>query len=1281
MTVRSTCPRFSRFAAPFAGAARLSGFVLACLAPVLPLRAQANYATPYTFTELAGSYPSGSALDEPWGVAVDAKGNVYVADRSDDTIRMIAGGGTITILAGSPGASGSADGTGSAARFNVPQGIAVDGSGNVYVGDSGNGTVRKITSAGVVTTLAGTPGATGSADGTGGAASFDLPCGLAVDASGNVYVADAANQTIRKITPAGVVTTLAGTPGVTGSADGTGGAASFDDPFFVAVDASGSVYVADNANCTIRKVTASGAVTTLAGSPGAKGLVDGTGGTARFNYPIGIAVDAAGNVYVSEQANQTIRRISSAGVVTTLAGVSNPVPTELEGGMGEYAVFNSMAGVAVDSVGNIYAASSYGVVFWGALGVPVQTSATTAYGRVGQSFSYAATFSGVLQGPFGATGLPAGLSIDPNTGMISGTITGGAGVNPVELTAVNGAGSGLGYLYIGVGVPSPPTAVSIVISTGEATISFGAPVDNGGSPITGYTVTVSSTSVPYSLIATGASSPITITGLSDLQPYVFTVEAVTSAGSGVAESGPEIEVQPYSQSADLGSAASFSIAVFDTLPLSYQWQLNGSPIAGATSSSLTIPNVQQTDAGSYTVVVSDGLISETTPPALLMVMAPTTYSGSVLATPGGPGPNGIAVDKSGNAYVTVGDAVEKITSAGAVTLLAGSLAAPGSADGSGAAASFDQPTGLAVDASGNIYVADSGNNSIRKVTPLGAVSTVAGLTLGKADGTGVSAEFNNPTAVAVDASGNIYVADTGNNELRKVAPGGTTSTLLAPPYSFDNDPPSTVAYTLAGVAVDSTGVPCVGFKVAATGTVFPNTSTAYYSCVLRVTGAGLMELLFQDEDPLDTSFFGPGRGDGAIASDGLGNLYVLCGDGPFVGTAMISASVGAPTPQPTLLPVAIAADSHGNIYEANPPTGAVIVITPVGTVPVVEAQPTGGTVAFGAEVTLSVTASGTPAPTYQWKVDGVSIPGATSSTYVASMPGTYTALITNSAGTVTSKPAVITAVNRLANISCRALVGTQGNLEIAGFVVAGPPGSTEQVLIRAVGPTLAQYGVTGILYLPQLTLLDSKGNGLASNTGWNSAPNAAQIAAAAASTGAFALPLDSGDSAILISLPPGAYTAQIQGLNTTSGVALAEVYEVNAGDPELINISTRAYVGTGSSVEIGGFIVTGSQPAKVLIRAVGPTLSQFGVNGVLAKPSLSVMDSSGNTVATNTGWSTNSSPAAIASEMAAVGAFPLPSGSADCALVLMLPPGAYTAIVSGVGGTSGVALVEVYQAP
>ena len=217
---------------------------------------------------------------------------------------IYAGGGVVTTLAGS-GTSGFADGTGSAAQFWNPNGVAVDSSGTVYVADSNNQRIRKITSAGVVTTLAGSSTA-GSADGTGSAAQFYYPQGVAVDSSGIVYVAGYSNR-IRKITSAGIVTTLAGS-GTQGFADGTGSAAQFNTPFSVAVDSSGTVYVGDSYNHRIRKITSAGVVTTLAGSSTA-GFADGTGSAAQFYNPFGVAVDSSGTIYVGDLSNQRIRKI------------------------------------------------------------------------------------------------------------------------------------------------------------------------------------------------------------------------------------------------------------------------------------------------------------------------------------------------------------------------------------------------------------------------------------------------------------------------------------------------------------------------------------------------------------------------------------------------------------------------------------------------------------------------------------------------------------------------------------------------------------------------------------------------------------------------------------------------------------------------------------------------------------------------------------------------------------------------------------------------------------
>ena len=354
---------------------------------LLPLAAlgQANYATPYTFTTIAGEAGTYGSADgtnsaarffDPTAVAVDSAGNLYVADYNSFAIRKLTPVGTswaVTTLVGLAQHPGSADGTNSAARFTGPSAVAVDSVGNLYVVDSYNNTIRKVTPVGtnwVVTTLAGKAGVTGSADGTNSTARFNFPNGVAVDSAGNLYVADYYNDTIRKLTPVGtnwVVTTLAGLAGVAGAADGTNSTARFNNPYGVAVDTNGNLYVSDSDNCTIRKVTPVGtnwAVTTLAGKAGLSGFADGTNSTARFGFNGGygpgyVALDGTGNLYVADSSNNTIRKVTPVGtnwVVTTLAGKAGV--TGSADGTGSTAQFNFPNGVAVDSAGNLYVADA-----------------------------------------------------------------------------------------------------------------------------------------------------------------------------------------------------------------------------------------------------------------------------------------------------------------------------------------------------------------------------------------------------------------------------------------------------------------------------------------------------------------------------------------------------------------------------------------------------------------------------------------------------------------------------------------------------------------------------------------------------------------------------------------------------------------------------------------------------------------------------------------------------------------------------------------------------------
>ena len=227
-----------------------------------------------------------------------------------------------TNFAGTAGGLGHAVGTGTNARFVYPAGVATDGSGNLYVADTANQIIRKITPAGVTTTFAGTAGVSGTANGIGSAALFNSPSALAIDGSGAVYVADTASNTIRRVSPAGVVTTPAGSPGVSGTANGLGAAARFNAPAGITLaGASSKFYIADTGNNTIRTLTAAGAVTTLAGIPAVSGSADGGANVALFNQPIGVGVDSSGSVYVADSANETIRCITLAGTasVSTIA--------------------------------------------------------------------------------------------------------------------------------------------------------------------------------------------------------------------------------------------------------------------------------------------------------------------------------------------------------------------------------------------------------------------------------------------------------------------------------------------------------------------------------------------------------------------------------------------------------------------------------------------------------------------------------------------------------------------------------------------------------------------------------------------------------------------------------------------------------------------------------------------------------------------------------------------------------------------------------------------------
>lgn len=341
----------------------------------------------------------------------------------------------------------------------------------------------------------------------------------------------------------------------------------------------------------------------------------------------------------------------------------------------------------------------------------------------------------------------------------------------------------------------------------------------------------------------------------------------------------------------------------------------------------------------------------------------------------------------------------------------------------------------------------------------------------------------------------------------------------------------------------------------------------------------------------------------------------------------------------------------------------------------------------GADAVLSVAASGVPLPDrFQWLRNFVPIPGATASRLILRNVvqedfNLYSVDVTNDVGTIRSGTARVSLdrSGRLVNLATRAAVGRGGEVLIAGFSIAGTEPRT--VLVRGIGDQLSEFSVAGVLRDPQLRLFDARGAQIAANDDWfrNNEGTIAALRSASARVGAFAQREDARDAALLATLPAGNYTAQVSGVVNTTGVALLEIYELGASaNNRLVNLSSRAQVGRGASVLIPGIVIRGTEPRRLLVRAVGPGLSDFGVSGALSDPVMTIFRF-GATIARNDNWEQATNAADIAQATAKIGAFALRSGSKDAALLVDLPPDAYTVQVAGVQDATGIALVEVYE--
>ena len=429
------------------------------------------------------------------------------------------------------------------------------------------------------------------------------------------------------------------------------------------------------------------------------------------------------------------------------------------------------------------------------------------------------------------------------------------------------------------------------------------------------------------------------------------------------------------------------------------------------------------------------------------------------------------------------------------------------------------------------------------------------------------------------------------------------------------------------------------------------------------------------------------------------------GGSPVAGATAPTYSIGAAQLSDAGSYTVTVTNSYGSVT-SNP---AVLTVTDPNAGPQITSQPSPQTAVLGSGASFSVTATGEGSLSYQWYFGGQAIAGATGPTLTLAgvsraSAGSYSVSVSTASASVTSAQATLTVLaSQLTNLSARAFVGSGSNILIAGYSAAGT--GNKATLVRAVGPGLSQFNVSGVLVAPVLSVYDSAGVLVASDSTWGSAPAKgtspvqALVSAATSSLftslGAFGLASGSADSAMVVTLPAGLpFTAQVAGSAGSAGTALVELYDADAppAASRLVNLSSRAFVGAGTNDLIAGFGVSGPAPERVLIRAVGPGLSQFNVAGALAKPQLTLYDSGGKVIAVNTAWGAASPggtsavsatiAAATADTFGSIGAFGLASGSADCAMVATLPPGStYTAEVTGIGGATGVALVEVYELP
>ncbi len=876
-----------------------------------------------------------------------------------------------------------------------------------------------------------------------------------------------------------------------------------------------------------------------------------------------------------------------------------------------------LVSLSANSAGGAGATTTLSITIASALGTPVITSADPSPLTVSAAMTPYQIVAINSPTAYAVSGLPVGLSLNAVTGLISGTPS-VAGIYAVSVNAANGSGTG--------------TTVSLAFTVGLVS-AINSVLAVNGTVGTGLNYTLTGTNTPSSfnigklpagLIANTTSGAIsgtpTVEGVTSLS-----VSANNATGAGAtATLVITIVVAPTGGGSSGGNSG------------------GGSVISGGGNSSVPVP-----------VIASQ--------PSSQAVLAGASVTFSVSAT--GTGLNfqwfkaGAVISGAQSASLTIANVSSSdaaaytvavsngggaVTSAAAVLTLSSKVEAPtittapiAQTVDAGASASFTvvaagtgpltyqwQKDGVAIAGAAGAFL------TVANATASASYRVVISNSAGSVTSSAAALTVRPPVAVVVPINGTYFGSFGGN--------GGSFALQIAADRSgvfLGFASAARVALVSRGVVVDALGRFSVTQPIASGFTPGASPATAALDGEYRI--------------------------DGTIAADGTVTGTVSALNLTFAAPAAVRTGTTAAIAgfYPTS-----AAGSAAQGYALVSPAGQVLVVNVVGAVA------DGGVGTVSAEGAVALTTAGNA------RVAGsVAADATTITTTVTPATGAATSFVgANSTRKDTEK---------LTNISSRTSTGTPANTLIAGFIVSGT--QAKPVLIRGIGPSLGLFDVKGALSAVRLEVFRDT-TSLAVGTDWGLAANAATIAATASRVGAFPLANNSRDASLLLNLEAGSYTAVVTGQAGASGVASVEVYDatngVIANDQRIINISTRATAGVGENILIAGFYVSGTVPKRLLIRGAGPSLTQFGVGGALARPVLSVL-SAATVVATNTGWSSSPDAPAIASAFAQAGAYAFSVGSQDSALVINLAPGSYTAQVQGVGNTTGVALIEVYELP